>query len=200
MGSMTARLLCVLVPALAMTAGSVAGQDTLRADADVMEKKLISIAQRGAKPLKQAPMLRTAFTDREVNAYFKVKGPEFLPTGLVNPELFIEDGDRVRARATVDLDAAMKPSLLNPLSWIGGTTEVTAVGVVRAADGKGVLQIENATLAGISIPKTVLQQLVSYYTRTPETPQGFDLDKPFALPSNIRSVETKRGNATVVQP
>jgi hypothetical protein len=63
-----------------------------------------------------------------------------------------------------------------------------------------VLQLERATLAGVTIPKSLLQQVVSYYTRTPDTPQGFDIDKPFELPSKIQSVETARGQATVVQP
>ena len=103
----------------------------------------------------------------------------------------------------VDLDAALKPkerSVFDPLAWVGGKTEVTASGVVRAQNGKGQLQLESATLGGISIPKSLLQQLVSYYTRTPEEPAGFDIDKPFDLPANITSVEISRGQAIVVQP
>ena len=74
--------------------------------------------------------------------------------------------------ASRDLDKALKPSLLNPLSWFGGKTEVTAAGIVRAENGKGTIDLQSATLAGISIPKSVLQQVVSYYTRTPESPEG----------------------------
>jgi hypothetical protein len=197
---MSRSLLGLSLAAFVATAAAGAGQDGGRADAAAMEKKLISIAQRGEKPAPQQPPLRTSFTDREVNAYFRIKGPEFLPAGLVAPEVFVEDGGRVRARATVDLEAALKPGPLNPLYWVGGRAEVTAAGTVRAADGMGVLQLESATVAGVTIPKSVLQQLVSYYTRTPESPQGFDLDKPFRLPSNIRSVESRQGHVTVVQP
>ena len=74
------------------------------------------------------------------------------------------------------------------------------MGTVRGENGKGQLQIERATLSGISIPKSVLQQVVSYYTRSPEMPNGFNIDEPFALPSKIRSVETAKGQATVIQP
>ena len=77
---------------------------------------------------------------------------------------------------------------------------MTAFGVVRGENGMGTLQIERATLSGISIPKSVLQQVVSYYTRSPEMPNGFNIDEPFELPSKIRSVETAKGQATVVQP
>lgn len=197
------RLLWIAL-GLVATAVSTSAQDPLRVDAAVMEKKVATIVQRGAAAVPRRPApLRTGFTDREVNAYFKVKGPEFLPQGLLNPEITIDDGGRLRAKAIVDLDAALKPkerSPFDPLSWLGGKTEVTAAGVVHAANGTGVLQLETATLSGIPIPKTVLQQLVSYYTRTPEMPQGFDIDKPFALPANIRDVEMTRGQATVVQP
>jgi hypothetical protein len=44
-----------------------------------------------------------------------------------------------------------------------------------------------------------LQELVSYYSRTPEMPDGISLDKPFVLPAAIQTVETRRGAATVVQ-
>lgn len=183
---------------------AVGAQDTSQADAVRMEKKVSTIALRGAqlKPGSPTP-IRTGFTDREVNAYFRIKGPEFLPDGLLNPQVFIGDGGKLNAKAIVDLDAALKPkqrSFFDPLAWLSGKTEVTAAGTVRAAEGMGTLQIESATLGGVGIPKTVLQTLVSYYTRTPETPQGFDIDKPFPLPANIRAVETKRGEATVVQP
>lgn len=188
-----------------VTASTIAGaQDTTQADAVRMEKKVSTIVLRGAQPKPKPPTpIRTGFTDREVNAYFRIKGPEFLPEGVLNPQVAIGDGGKLNARATVDLDAALKTkerSFFDPLSWLGGKTEVTATGTVRAAEGMGTLQLESATLGGITIPKTLLQTLVSYYTRTPEAPQGFDIDKPFILPAGIRAVETKRGEATVVQP
>ena len=166
-----------------------------------MRKKVATIVARGEQktPLKPSP-LRTTFTDREANAYFKVDGPDFLPAGVLDPQVTIDQGGKVSARAVVDLEKALGASAFNPLAWLGGKTEVTAMGTVRGENGKGQLQIERATLSGISIPKTVLQQVVSYYTRSPEMPNGFNIDEPFELPSKIRSVETAKGQATVVQP
>jgi hypothetical protein len=87
----------------------------------------------------------------------------------------------------------------DPMSLLFGSVEVVAIGRVTGANGQGTLQIDQATLGGVTIPQAVLQEIVSHYTKTPESPNGFTLDKPFALPVNIRAVETQRGLATVVQ-
>jgi hypothetical protein len=195
------RVLLVGLPVILLTAASQAPQDRSKADADLMRKKLATIVARSEQKTAQKPSpLRTTFTDREANAYFKVDGPDFLPPGVLSPEVTIDQGGKVSARAVVDLEKALQPSVFNPLSWLGGTTEVTAFGTVTGQNGKGQLQIERATLSGISIPKSVLQQVVSYYTRSPEMPNGFNIDEPFELPSKIRSVETTKGQATIVQP
>ncbi len=194
------RVLLVGLPVILLTAASQAPQDRSKADADLMRKKLATIVARSEQKTAQKPSpLRTTFTDREANAYFKVDGPDFLPPGVLSPEVTIDQGGKVSARAMVDLEKALQASAFNPLSWLGGTTEVTASGTVRGENGKGQLQIERATLSGISIPKSVLQQFVSYYTRSPEHPNGFNIDEPFELPSKIRAVETAKGQATVVQ-
>jgi hypothetical protein len=77
--------------------------------------------------------------------------------------------------------------------------EVVGAGRLQTANGMGVLTIETVTLGGVAVPRTVLQELVSYYSRSPEQPAGFRLDQPFELPSAIRSVETTPGRAVIVQ-
>jgi hypothetical protein len=63
----------------------------------------------------------------------------------------------------------------------------------------GTLIIESASLGGIPIPVAVLQEVVAFYTKSPDLPQGFDITKPFPLPVGIREVQTQRGALTVVQ-
>ena len=193
------RRLLVLVGALGASVSIAAAQDPLRADAASMQKKLAAIVTRAEKPpAKPAAPLRTSFTDREANAYFKLFGPEILPDGVLDPQVVINDGGKVRGRAIVDIDTAWKDR--NWLfSWMTGKVEIVAIGTLKAANGKGQFAVESTTLGGVSIPVSVLQTLVSYYSRTPESPRGFQLDEPFTLPSNIRSVETRKGVATVVQ-
>jgi hypothetical protein len=197
------RIVPAVLCAALLAATPGLAQDTAKADAASMRTKLEAIARRGesAVPRPAAP-LRTAFTDREVNAYFQVDGPLFLPSGVSEARLTIEPAGRVRARAMVKLDDALQTkqrSWLDPLAWVTGTYEVTAMGTLQAANGTGRLTIENATVGGVTIPPSVLQQVVGYYSRTPDTPGGFSLDKPFDLPSRIQAVQTERGRATIVQ-
>jgi hypothetical protein len=45
----------------------------------------------------------------------------------------------------------------------------------------------------------ILQEIVSYYSRTAENPSGISLDDPFALPARIREIQVERGQAIIVQ-
>ena len=74
-----------------------------------------------------------------------------------------------------------------------------ATGVLRATDGFAQLQIESADIAGVPIPKLLLQEIVSYYSRSAERPSGFNLDDPVALPARIREVHVERGQAVIIQ-
>jgi hypothetical protein len=85
------------------------------------------------------------------------------------------------------------------LSVVAAVVLVVLVAVVSAAVVQGTFTLEQATLAGVSVPASVVQELVTYFTKTPETPEGVDLAKPFALPANIDKVETRVGQATIVQ-
>ncbi len=198
---MTPRVGLVIGVALLVGAGLDA-QDPLRREADGMLRKLEAIDARGKAKAPRRTPIRTTFTDREVNSYFKVYGPAFLPTGVVEPQVTIEPGGRVRAKSQVSLDAvrSAKPrGWLDPLAYVAGSVEVTAVGTLKTTDGRGVFSLESATLGGVPVPKGLLQEVVSYYSRSPELPSGVNLEQPFELPSQIRSVETGPGAATIVQ-
>ncbi len=180
-----------------------ARQDVTRGDATTMEQKLLGVLARGsvASDTGRTP-IRTSFTEREVNSFFQFSELLHLPVGVKEPRLTIADGGRLEGRAVVDLDAVRKSQergVLDPLSYVSGAVQIAARGTLRTANGQGVLDLQSATLNGIAIPKSLLQELVTYYSRTPETPSGFDLDKPFVLPAAIRAVEFRQGAATIIQ-
>ncbi|MBI4477934.1 MAG: hypothetical protein HY654_12220, partial [Acidobacteria bacterium] len=88
---------------------------------------------------------------------------------------------------------------LDPWSYVGGRVPVAATGTLRTKNGVGTFVLESAEVSGITVPKALLQQLVSYYSRTSENPGGVDLDAPFDLPARIREIEVHRGQAIVIQ-
>jgi hypothetical protein len=76
---------------------------------------------------------------------------------------------------------------------------VVVGGILHTRDGKARFEVESAEVSGIPVPVTVLQELVGYYSRTPDRPEGVRLDETFALPAGIRQVEIGKGQAVVVQ-
>jgi len=88
---------------------------------------------------------------------------------------------------------------LDPVGYLSGRLPVTAAGRLITKDGKGQFQLESAEISGVTVPKAVLQELVSYYSRTPENPAGIDMDAPFELPARIREIRVGSGSSTIVQ-
>jgi hypothetical protein len=179
-----------------------ARQDAARAEADRMSKKVQAILARAEAPAAQATPVTTTFTESELNAYLRLDPTVGLPVGLKHPTLTLLDGGRVDSKALVDLDmvrVSEKRGWLDPLAYVTGIVEVRTIGTFRGSNGKGVYVYESASLGGMPIPKSILAELVAFYTRSPETPNGIPLDAPFDLPHRIRNVELRRGMGTVIQ-
>lgn len=198
-----ARLGAGLVAVLVATTALGAGQALSRQDSASMQQKLAAIAARAAQPAgTPAPPLRTSFTEREVNAYFKYDGQPGIPVGVVDPQIVIAENGHLEGRAIVDLDAVRKTqssAVLDLVAMFAGAVEVRAVGRLTTANGKGTFILDRASVGGLPVPKSLLQTLVTHYTRNPDLPDGFDMDKPFDLPAAIRVIEMQRGAATIVQ-
>jgi len=188
-----AGLLVAVVPAASL-------QPVSRRDADRLQQKIDLIAQRGLIPGRSA--LRTTVTEAEINSYLAIYGKTQLPAGVVDPRVAILGPDRISGRATIDLDAVRRSSSggwFDPASYLTGHLPVSARGVLRTKDGVARFQLESAQVAGITIPKAILQEIVGYYSRTPDNPRGLSLDDPFPLPAGIRQIEMRRGEAVVVR-
>jgi len=171
-----------------------------RRDADLLKQKVATI-QLGAKSAGQ--LRRTTVTQDEVNAYFALDAHNDLPVGVVEPSVTILGTGRLSGRAVVDLDAVRRSknptSLLDPATYLTGRLPITAVGVLTTGNGVGRFQFESATVGGIPLPKSLLQEIVSYYSRTPGSPDGVNLDDPFNLPARIREIQVERGQAIIIQ-
>jgi hypothetical protein len=169
--------------------------------ADACEKKVVLVQSQAGKPSPK-PRL-TAFAEGELNSYLRYKATDQLPTGLTEPVLTIYGEGRVMGKAVVDLDIVRQKkssgSLFDPTSYLAGKLQVTVVGKVKTGDGKGRFELERAEIAGFPMPKSLMGQLVNFFTRTAANPQGSNIDDTFELPSDILRIDVEPGRATVVQ-
>lgn len=167
----------------------------------MLRQKVATIQQHGALRARQER--RTILTENEVNSYLAYDSPRDLPAGVVDPSITVLGPGRLSGRAVVDLDAVRKSrnptSLLDPMSYLSGRLPITATGTLKTSLGIGRFQLESAAVGGVPVPKMILQEIVSYYSRTPENPAGIGLDDPFALPAGIREIQVDRGQAIIVQ-
>jgi hypothetical protein len=172
-----------------------------RKDAAALKQKVASINAHAERPTKAGQ--RIMVTENEVNSYLAYDAQSQLPTGVVDPSVTILGPGRLSGRAVVDLDAVRKAknptSLLDPMNYLMGRVPVTATGVLKTGNGVGQFALESASVGGVPIPKLILQEIVSYYSRTADNPSGVSLDDPFALPARIREIQVERGQAIIVQ-
>jgi hypothetical protein len=193
------KLAVCLVAALGVS--TQADVRTSRRDATLLKQKVATITAHAEKATRQPR--KTLVTESEVNSYLVYEAREQLPTGVVEPSVSILGGGRLSARAVVDLDAVRKEknptSLLDPMNYLMGKVPVSAVGVLKATNGVGHLELESAAISRLPIPKFLLQEIVGYYSRTAANPAGINLDDPFALPARIREIQVERGQAIIVQ-
>ncbi|HSK10567.1 MAG TPA: hypothetical protein VK911_13390 [Vicinamibacterales bacterium] len=194
-------LAATLAAAAAVPSRQPAQPGGSRADSQRLVEKAARVAANGERRAPAA--LRTTVTERELNAYLAYDGAEALPPGVTKPTLVLHGDRRVAGTAVVDLDAVRaerKPTgMLDPMGYLAGKLPVAASGWLEARDGVARFQLEAASVAGIPIPRMVLQEVVAFYTRSPEYPKGVSLDDPFPLPAAIKAIEVRRGEAVVVQ-
>ena len=199
---MWARYLTALLLAPFVLAAALHGDvRTSKKDAALLKQKVATITAHGEKAIKEPR--KTILTESEVNSYLAFDAKEQLPAGVVEPWVTALGPGRVSGRAVVDLDAVRKSknptSLLDPMNYLFGRLPVTATGTLTTSNGVGRFALESASAGSIPIPKMLLQEIISHYSRTRENPSGLSLDDPFALPSRIREIQVDRGQAIIVQ-
>jgi hypothetical protein len=175
-------------------------------DADQFERKLLTIVQNGTLPSVPASRSRasqrTAVTEAELNAYLRLKAQAQIPAGVVDPYVWAQSSGRLSGAATVDLDVVRDSQTrgwLDPIRYLRGRLLVRATGVLSTSEGVGRFELESATVGGLPAPRSVLRELVSYYSRTAANPAGIDMDAPFALPAAIRQIDVRPGRAVIIQ-
>ena len=201
---MRIRTAAVVVLALAVMAAAAtlhAAAIASRAQADSLARKITQITQRGAQVVPGATR-RTEVSEDEVNSWFVFRGRPYLPDGVTNPNLTMLGAGAMRGAVTVDLEALgkrrSKGGPLDLWSYLGGKVPVTVTGTLRARDGRGQFEMKSAEMAGVPVPKALVQQLLSIYTSSSDD-KPLSMDSSFELPAKIQSIDVGQGQLVVVQ-
>jgi hypothetical protein len=168
-------------------------------DADRVARTVARVERRLAAG-KPAARQTLVVTERQLNSWVNLSLASKMPEGLSGLALGLQK-DRLSARGTVDLDrvkAKIPPGVgTGFLAFLSGTVPVEVRGRFSSAEGKGRIELEEALVAGVSLPTSLVAQLVTQSTRSAARPQGFDILSPFPLPFTARQVRLEPGRALV---
>jgi hypothetical protein len=193
------KLAVAIVVAGVLTTAAVANPTREQAAAfqKKLEQILLNSESRSDRPRQ------TAVTEGEVNSYLRFGAGDKLPVGVTDPAVGIEGQGRLNGRAIVDLDVIRQKrssgGWFDPMSYLTGRLPVTAKGLLETHNGRGKFTLETAAISGVPIPKSFLQEIVSYYSRSSDFPNGINIDDPFDLPAEIQRIDVRPGRATIIQ-
>jgi hypothetical protein len=187
---------------LILTVASLEAAALSKQEADLFSRKLAQIVVQGDAAQKPGNR-RTPVTETELNSWFTYSAKPLLPAGVSDPRITMIGNGKVTGQAVVDLDAIAKKKAsggtFDIWNLVGGKVPVNVAGTLRTKDGIGSFDLESADVSGLPLPKSFLQEVVSYYSRTADHPQGVKIDDPFALPASIRQIDVGAGQAVIVQ-
>jgi hypothetical protein len=201
----TPRLAAAVLAGTIVVSTMAAAEVYTRAESTSMRQKVERIVQTERTILqRRAPAgLTTPLTQREVNSYLRYDIASQVPVGIAEPVITILGEGRLLGEAVVDLDAVSRANppkgFFDPMRLLTGRLPLRVQGVLATSRGTGRFSLESASLAGVPVPKSVLQTLLTHYSRSQEKPDGIGLDDPFALPAAIREIRVEPGRAVVVQ-
>jgi hypothetical protein len=141
-------------------------------------------------------------SDTELTSYLRYNLKDQVPVGIVEPTLSALGDGKVKGSAVVDLDAVRKQKQrgwADPLAYMSGQLPLNVSGMLITQNGVGRFQLETAMISGISVPKSLLQELLTHYSKTADNPAGISMDDPFELPARIKEIRVGKGEALVVQ-
>jgi hypothetical protein len=191
------------IVAAVLAAGVMAGvsaANVSREQAASFQKKLDAIIANGERTSERPR--ETTLSEGEVNSWLRFSAGDRVPTGVTEPTITIRGGGRLHGRAIVDLDVVRRKNSggwFDPRSYLTGRLPVTATGLLETNGGRGKFTLEEATISGLPVPKAFLQELLSYYSRSEDYPNGINMDDPFELPVGIQRIQVDPGRATTVQ-
>lgn len=166
-------------------------------DALAVTLKRIDRRIRSGRPAASGTLV---VTERQVNSYVNLALAAKIPPALSDLRISLQK-DRLSARASLDLDQVKSkiPASAGAglVALLSGSVPVELRGRLSSSEGTGRVDVEEALVGGVSLPPSLLAQIVSQSTRSEKRPGGFDILEPFPLPFTARRLRLEAGRALV---
>jgi len=166
-----------------------------------LKEKIAQVVANGA--LDPVPAKSTSFTEAEINTALNSFAGDWIPNGISEPQLRLLGNARISLRVIVDIDEfkrrRRRPGGAGPLNFFSGKMPALVRGDLLTGDGKGQFRLQSTEVNGIPLPRDLALELLSTHSRTRRNPDGFDLEKPFDLPANIRHLQIVPAAIVVIQ-
>lgn len=154
-----------------------------------------------SNPPRSGSLRPVTITETEANSYLKLRGSEFLPPAIHDPEIHIQ-ADQVAAAADVNFDELDQMGTQENDDWTSklasyvfkGKQRVSATGTLETGNGTGKLTLTSFKVGSTSLPAGFVSFLLQSYV---EHQYKIDLSKPFPLPPNVTHIELADGRATL---
>ena len=166
-----------------------------------LKEKIDQVIANGA--LDPVPAKSTGFTEAEINTILNSFAGEWIPNGISEPQLRLLGNGRISLRVIVDIDEfkrrRRRPGGAGPLNFFSGKMPALVRGDLLTGDGKGQFRLQSTEVNKIPLPRDLALELLSTHSKTRRNPDGFDLEKPFDLPANIRQLHIVPAAIVVIQ-
>jgi len=166
-----------------------------------LKEKIDQVIANGA--LDPVPAKSTGFTEAEINTILNSFAGDWIPNGISEPQMRLLGNARFSLRVIVDIDEfkrrRRRPGGAGPLNFFSGKMPALVRGELLTGDGKGQFRLHSTEVNGIPLPRDLALELLSTHSKTRRNPNGFDLEKPFDLPANIRQLQILPTEIVVIQ-
>ena len=138
-----------------------------------------------------------------MNSYLQYELSDRIPAGVTDPWVSILENGRLAGTATVDLarvgQSRKSSGMLDPFNFLTGSLPLAVNGVLNTKNGVASFAVESASISSVPVPVWMLQEIVSYYSKSESAPKASPSTSRSRFPMASAKSSTARGQATVVQ-
>ena len=194
-------LLIALFLILPVSVGAEQSQMLTPADGADFEQALAALNQNISDSSNQTAGSRTVvFSERALNGYLRFQGESFLPTGLSNVSVEIQEAGRLIGTGMLNLDEMgdFPGGSTGVLQLLSGSLPVSITVAVEETGKRLHFTLEVVQIGPVTLPSTLAGLLVRRYSVSERYPDGFDVSAPALLPSAVQDIHIQQGRISIV--